>query len=123
MPLPKLVPSPTPASFDVQATTLAYDVLGRYICNTWQEVKDAQTAGGYPFDVVIIGVGMFGGYCAEKLYRLGESLALRILALEAGAFLFPTHIQNLPQRLGGRIGGADALRNADPGTPNGVWGM
>ena len=51
-------------------------------------------------DVVAIGAGMFGAYCAEKLYRSGASSALRILVLEAGGFLLQSHIQNLPQHHG-----------------------
>ena len=61
------------------------------------------------FDAIVIGAGMFGGYFAEKLYRLGAGNALRILVLDAGAFLFPTHIQNLPQQLGGKIFGTASL--------------
>ena len=45
---------------------------------------------------------MFGGYIAEKLHRTGAAVALRILVLEAGAFLLPSHIQNLPQRFRSR---------------------
>ncbi len=67
----------------VQQTDLAYDVLGRYVCNDWAEIEAQQQDGGYPFDVVVIGAGMFGGYCAEKLYRHGVDLNLRILVLEA----------------------------------------
>ena len=92
MPLQELIPGQAPARDDVQQTAFSYDVLGRYLCNTWQEVMAAQSSGGYPFDVVVIGAGMFGGYCAEKLYRAGASSALRILVLDAGAFLLPTHI-------------------------------
>jgi hypothetical protein len=97
MPVPELMPGQQPARDDVQQTAFTYDVLGRYICNTWDEVMAAQRNGGYPFDVIVIGGGMFGSYCAEKLYRLGAPLALRILVLEAGGFLLATHIQNLPQ--------------------------
>jgi choline dehydrogenase-like flavoprotein len=98
--------------------------MGRYVCNNWDEIKSQQANGGYPFDVVVIGAGMFGGYCAEKLYRAGTSRALRILVLEAGAFLLPSHIQNLPQRLGGGVGGTVNLRTRDDGiTQNIVWGM
>ena len=109
----------------VQQTDLAYDVLGRYVCNDWAEIEAQQQDGGYPFDVVVIGAGMFGGYCAEKLYRHGVDLNLRILVLEAGAFLFPTHIQNLPQRLGGSIGGPQYPRSREDGsgTQNVIWGM
>ena len=123
MTLPRLSPDATPAPFDVQTTTFSHDVIGRYVCNTWDEITAAQASGGYPFDVVVIGAGMFGGYCAEKLYRQGSAVGLRILVLDAGAYLLPSHIQNLPQRLGGKIGGADGLRTRDNGTQNIIWGM
>src|SRR5467141_3785549 len=123
MTLPRLSPDATPAPFDVQTTTFSHDVIGRYVCNTWDEITAAQASGGYPFDVVVIGAGMFGGYCAEKLYRRGSAVGLRILVLDAGAYLLPSHIQNLPQRLGGKIGGADGLRTRDNGTQNVIWGM
>src|SRR2546425_8117445 len=123
MAIPKLLPENIPAPFDVQATTFSHDVIGRYVCNTWEEITAAQASGGYPFDVVVIGAGMFGGYCAEKLYRRGSAVGLRILVLDAGAYLLPSHIQNLPQRVGGKIGGADGLRTRDNGTQNVIWGM
>lgn len=122
MPLPNLVPEQSPAPFDVQNTTFSHDILGRYTCNTWKEIDNAQKSGGYPFDVIIIGAGMFGGYFAEKLYRLGGTLAARILVIDAGAFLLPSHIQNLPQQLGGNVT-APAPRTRDNGTQNVLWGM
>jgi choline dehydrogenase-like flavoprotein len=123
MPLQQLVPGPGPAPFDVQDSSFSHDILGRYICNNWQEITKQQADGGYPFDVVVIGAGMFGGYIAERLYRHGARQAARILLIEAGAYLLPTHIQNLPQRLGGKVGGPDAARTRDTGTQNVVWGM
>lgn len=46
------------------------------------------------FDYVIVGSGMGGGLLADDLAeRVGESK--RILLLEAGAFLYPTHVYNL----------------------------
>jgi hypothetical protein len=48
--------------------------LGRWVSNSWSE---AIPNGGRPFDAVVIGGGMHGGYCAEKLYRLGEGIGLR----------------------------------------------
>src|ERR1043166_2362386 len=64
-------------------------------------IKSTVTA---PFDVVIIGAGMCGAYCAEKLYRHDElyrpekdKRRLRFLVIEEGPFLFPTHVQNLPK--------------------------
>jgi hypothetical protein len=47
-----------------------------------------------PFDVIVIGSGMGGGVLADALSDLGR----RVLVLEAGGFLFPTHIANLPRR-------------------------
>ena len=125
MSLQELIKGQNPARDDVQQTDFSYDVLGRYICNNWQEVVAAQGAGAYPFDAIVIGAGMYGAYCAEKLYRAGASSALRILMLDAGAFLLPSHIQNLPQQLGGNVGGPKYLRSRDDasGTQNIVWGM
>lgn len=37
---------------EVQDTTFAIDVLGRYICTTWEE---ATLNGGVAFDAVVIG--------------------------------------------------------------------
>src|SRR5262245_4440272 len=124
MSLQELIPGSNLARDDVQQTAFGYDVLGRYICNNWQELLAAQGPGAYPFDVVVIGAGMYGAYCAEKLYRAGASSALRILVLDAGAFLLPSHIQNLPQQLGGNVGGPKSLRTRDDatGTQNVVWG-
>jgi choline dehydrogenase-like flavoprotein len=124
--LPRLLASSVASDrVKVQETAYSYDVLGRYVCNDWLEVEGQIQDGGFPFDAVVVGAGMFGGYCAEKLYRHGGDANLRILALEAGGFLLPTHIQNLPQRLGGSIGGPSYLRSREDGSgaQNVVWGM
>ena len=109
-----IVPPP-----DVQRTTMSLDVLGRFVCSTWEE---AVNNGGTPFDAVVIGSGMFGGYCAEKIFRFGAGRNLRVLVLEAGPFLLPTHVQNLP-RIGLNVPSA-----MSPSADNGrarelVWGM
>ena len=70
----------------VQSTTFSVDALGRFICNSWGEAT-----GSGPFDVIVVGSGMYGGYCAEKVYRRGK----RVLVLEAGPFLVSEHVQNL----------------------------
>ena len=118
--LPQLNADPN-ARVNVQQTAFSHDVLGRWVCSSWPEVSGN---GGDPFDVIVIGAGMFGGYIADKLYRRGENIGLRILIVEAGSFLVPTHIQNLP-RLGGL--GAPGERVVadnvqDPGAQNLVWG-
>jgi choline dehydrogenase-like flavoprotein len=124
--LPLLLASPDPTQrVAVQQTAFAYDVLGRYVCNDWAEVQAQIADGGFPFDAIVVGAGMFGAYCAEKLYREGGPLGLRILVLDAGAFLFAGHIQNLPQRLGGSVGGPTYPRKREDGTgtQNVVWGI
>jgi hypothetical protein len=102
----------------VQDTTLSLDVLGRFICNTWDE---AVNNGGVQFDAVVIGSGMFGAYCAEKIFRHAN---LRVLVLEAGPFLVSEHVQNLA-RIGLNVGNTTAVPNngSDPGTQALVWGI
>jgi choline dehydrogenase-like flavoprotein len=119
--LPALSPDPLRPPVDVQQTTFAHDLVGRWVCDTWSE---AIQNGGRPFDAVVIGGGMHGGYCAEKLYRFGEGTGLRILVLDAGAFLATTHLQNLPG-IGLNAPGASAVtaNNQDPGPQNVVWGI
>ena len=121
MPLNRLVDSgqqitPPP---DVQRTTLGLDVLSRFVSNTWEEATANSTR---QFDAVVIGAGMFGGYCADKIYRDGQGDGLKILVLDAGPFLIPTHVQNLPN-IGLNV--PDPLfPGNDPGTPRDlVWGM
>ena len=119
--------SETAQAAEVQETSFAIDVLGRYICSTWDE---ATSNGGLPFDAIVIGAGMFGGYCAEKIYRLGPNL--RVLVLDAGSLLVTEHTQNLA-RIGlnaagpkqGPIGkSVPVVLNADdPGTRERVWGI
>ena len=104
---------------DVQHTTLGIDVLSRFVCNTWDE---ATANGSRRFDTVVIGAGMFGGYCADKIYRFGAANNLKVLVLDAGSFLLPTHLQNLPD-IGLDVPGSLDPAN-DPGVPRDlVWGM
>ena len=69
-----------------ESTTFTRDVLGRYHNNTWDEA----TSSPEGIDVVVLGAGMYGGYCAAKIYDLTERKfgnklkALRVLVLEAG---------------------------------------
>lgn len=118
----------TNPTVEVQDTTFAVDVLGRYICNTWEE---ATLNGGVAFDAVVIGAGMFGAYCAEKIYRLGPNL--RVLVLDAGPLLVTEHVQNLA-RIGLNAAGPKkdpsksfdvpvAVNADDPGTRERVWGI
>jgi choline dehydrogenase-like flavoprotein len=96
---------------DVQRTTMSLDVLGRFVCNTWDEAIDN---GGASFDAVIVGGGMFGGYCADKIARSSGDHPLRVLVLEAGPFLVPTLVQNLPRA------GLDVPDPIFPSADNGV---
>ena len=102
----------------IQNTTLSIDVLGRFICNTWEE---ATNNGGVQFDAVVIGAGMFGAYCAEKIYRQAN---LRVLVLDAGPFLISEHVQNLA-RIGLNPPAVSRVpaNSSDPGTQALVWGI
>ena len=119
MPLNRLVDAGQPITPppDIQQTTFSHDVLGRNLCNTWEEATANPN-----FDAIVIGSGMYGGYCAAKLYRAGEGRGLRVLVLEAGAFLVSEHVQNLTQ-IG--LGTADPIfGNQDDGLPRKVvWGL
>jgi hypothetical protein len=104
---------------DVQRTTLGLDLLGRFICNTLEEATANNTRR---FDAVVIGAGMFGGYCADKIFRFGAANGLKVLVLDAGPFLIATHLQNLP-RAGINVPGPLNPTN-DPGVARElVWGM
>ena len=112
-----------PGEPDVQRTSFSLDVLGRFVCSTWDEAT-----ANPDFDVVVIGSGMYGSYAAAKIY--GESARpgrtpLRILVLEAGPFLVHEHGQNIPDLgLGNPFRpvtdtfGPDAQRTRDL-----VWGI
>jgi choline dehydrogenase-like flavoprotein len=79
---------------DIQSTKFSIDAIGSRICSSWD------TVAAHRFDIVVIGASMFGAYCAEKLFRLRRdtSKQLRILVLDAGPFLLPTHANDLPLR-------------------------
>lgn len=85
-----------------QPTDFALDVLGRYVCNTFDEAlansdpayrANARDINGNPlpargdmrpFDFVVIGGGTFGSAVAEHLWFRSTGRSERILVLEAG---------------------------------------
>jgi len=83
--------------------------MGRFLCNTLQEASDsaAQPVGGRrrDFDVIVIGGGTFGAVVAEHIVVTDRTRSRRILVLEAGPFVLPEHVQNMPF-----MGGAPDLR-------------
>ena len=52
----------------------------------------------HEYEVLVVGSGIGGGILADQLADLGAD----VLVLEAGPYLFPTHVANLPRRL--RVG-------------------
>jgi choline dehydrogenase-like flavoprotein len=115
MPLPNLVP--TGGQVQVQHTTFAVDALARYACSTWDE---ATGNGGAPFSVIVVGAGMYGAYCAAKIFRRHPSK--RVLLLDAGRFLVSEHVQNLA-RIGLNVP-SPITPSSDPGLARElVWGL
>src|SRR6476469_1843303 len=92
-----------------QSTSFTLDNMGRFLCNTLQEASDSATemvAGRRrDFDVIVIGGGTFGAVAAEHLFITDASRSRRILVLEAGPFVLPEHVQNMPF-----MGGAPDMR-------------
>jgi choline dehydrogenase-like flavoprotein len=112
--LPRLIASQID-NVDYQETALSVDAVARNVCNTWGEAVTNPA-----FDAVVIGSGMFGGYCAGRLFRDTDSK--RTLLLEAGSFLVAQHVQDLPDI------GLNVPWAMDPANDNGrprelVWGM
>lgn len=83
-----------------ETTTFTLDNMGRFLSNTLQEAFDSATiaVGGRPrgFDVIVIGGGTFGAVLASRLFLNDVTHSRRILVLEAGPFVLPEHVQNLP---------------------------
>jgi hypothetical protein len=75
----------------IQETTFSKDVLARYVCNTLDEVKAAAATPATEFTAIVIGSGMYGAFCAERVYRRGG----RALVLDAGPFVVSEHVQNM----------------------------
>lgn len=104
--LNQLIDSGRPSP-DAQRTTFSIDAIARFVCNTLAEVREAQDRGGWRFDVVIVGSGMYGAYAAAKLHQFSRGMPgaarPRVLVLESGPFLVSEHFQNLT-RLGAFFG-------------------
>ena len=79
-----------------ERTSFTKDVQGRYLCNNLAEVDAWKSAGGRPFDFIIVGGGTFGSAIAEHLWFRQKQAGggLRTLVVEAGLFTVPEHVQN-----------------------------
>jgi len=86
-----------------QRTDFTLDVMGRYVCNGLDEAIRSTDRSidpdAKPFDYIVIGGGSFGSVFASHVLSLDHTRSHRILVLEAGPFLFPEHVQNLPPPL------------------------
>ncbi len=96
-----------PTSKTAQPTDFTLDILGRYMCNGFDEAMHSMDKNGLrpdgspqtdarPFNAIIIGGGSFGGVLAQHLLYADQTSRYRILVLEAGRHSLPEHFQNLP---------------------------
>lgn len=125
-----------------QRTDFTVDVLGRYLCNGYDEVirssdpnprpdlgRPEPRPDAQPFDVVILGGGTFGCAVAQDLFDNDVTKSHRILVIEGGPFLLPEHTQNLPMVGLGTAGATSVaeLRNMTPQQQRDwakeVWGL
>ena len=99
-----------------QHTDFTKDVLGRYVCNGLDEAI-ASTSGvdGRPFDIVIIGGGSFGSVLALQTLSRDRFRNHRILVLDAGPYVLPEHVQNLPCPRSGPSPARDGRPRRGPG--------
>src|SRR4051794_41675855 len=80
-----------------QYTDFSRDILGRYVCNGFDEaMQSTQGAGARPFDIIIVGGGSFAAALAQHILYRDAFRNHRVLMLEAGPFAFPRHGQKLP---------------------------
>jgi choline dehydrogenase-like flavoprotein len=116
-----------------QVTDFTRDVLGRYICNGLDEAlhsTDQSLRGdARPFDVIVIGGGSFGSAFAQHVFSRDLTHRHRVLVLEAGPFLVPEHVQNLPM-MGLAVPSDTSIKNLRDAVPPQdriaraeVWGL
>jgi len=95
-----------------EPTSFTLDNMGRFLCNTLREAYDStgETVAGRKrnFDVIVVGGGTFGSVIAEHIFVTDKTRSRRILVLEAGPFVLPEHVQNMPF-MGRRTGSARAM--------------
>src|SRR3954465_13936588 len=104
-------PAPKGAEMPITTETTSFtkDAVGRYVCNTFAEAvlssdpnprpdlgRPSGDPNARPFDIIVIGGGTFGGVLAQHLFFNDVSRTHRVLVREAGPFLLPEHVQNLP---------------------------
>lgn len=98
-----------------ESTSFTLDNMGRFLCNTLAEARESakESIAGRrcDFDVIVIGGGTFGAVVAEHLFVHDATHSRRILVLEAGPFVLPEHVQNMPFGAApGQSAGAPDLR-------------
>ncbi len=98
-----------------EKTSFTKDIQGRYLCNNLAEVDAWKSAGGRPFDFIIVGGGTFGSAIAEHLWFRQKQAGggLRTLIVEAGMLTVPEHVQNTGIQ-GSRRSGHAVLSEREP---------
>jgi choline dehydrogenase-like flavoprotein len=111
-------------SLDPQKTEFSLDVFGRFVCDGIDEALRSTDKSVHPdarpFDIIVIGGGSFGAIFAEHLFRTDITHRHRVLVLDAGPFLFPEHVQDLPMM---GISAPGPVENDPGGLRQLVWGL
>lgn len=85
------------ATYQFDATTVQFPAIDELLVENGyisQRFFAPNTDESHHYDVIVIGSGMGGGILADQLSDLG----LDVLVLEAGSYLLPTHVGNLPRQ-------------------------
>jgi hypothetical protein len=106
-----------------QDTTFAFDVFGRYTCNTLDEAIDSTNpnlpdqADARPFDYIVIGGGSFGAVMAARLFNWTRRIRIASWCSRPGRLSLPSTSRICPRTSALRARTVMAPSGASRGCP------